>query len=371
MKTTIIVFILIPIFFLGCKNSGNDDTLNMDEINQLCVDTIPDPNFTLNSEMKSQIELYEYLFSEYVFCIYFHKDTYFYLENFYNLKLFKGINNSFTLKTTYQDNDKQLEIADNYFVDNSGYLIKVQNQEELYWRKEFEYRDGLLVNITNYTKSVSGIQTNQNRVNKVGGNEYKETMEFTYNYNSLIYRLFTQYIGKNRFLNQRISYYTDSKRPSIKYIIKRHESTKTREIICFNNDDIQYVIYTSEFDGKFQEIYKFSSGNDNPKTIGNNMRIDYFDRGKQENKFFKLFKTYDIGYDSQNSINNIIEKIHNETELTLLGIKERETVYKYLSDHNQFVGYEIYQYELPSGSGENVRTEKKYKFIKGVQLLPK
>ena len=367
MKITQISFFIISILFFGCTNINkeNSTTLTLNDVQKIISkDTVIDHNFIMDSRMKSQIDLYEHLFSEYIFCVYFDNDIYFYKNDLYLFKLLNTFNNSFTLKFTSQVDSINNEFSDHYLVNKSGYLLKVQNVEDPYWRKEFEYKNGLLVEVKNYSKTPSLIGKSENRIDYIGGDKYQGRVNFTYENNLLTEIRYSEDIFHSVRLYF-ISYYVDKQNPSQKYIVKRKYGRQIgEEIICFNNSDIQYVIFNSETYGVMKDVYKFNWGDVSSSNITEQrLTIDYFYR-KKSSVDYKWSKTYNISIDNQNNFKKIIETLHNKEEQEFLGLTSREILFKYIFDHNQLIGYGIFKYEEQEFSDEDKKVEKSQTIIK-------
>ena len=396
MKITQISFFIISILFFGCTNINkeNSTTLTLNDVQKIISkDTVIDHNFILDSRMKSQIDLYEYIFSKYVRPSIFNFHTYFYVEDFYNSKLFNRlfeveISNSeviikndyspFTLMETTQYDDSKYEIPYRYIYNNKGSLVKVLCQEDQYYRKELKYnKDGLLVKITNYTKTPRMVGKSENRVEYSGGDKVQEIVSFNYTNNLLTNRSFrrtTDLWGEG--WNQEISYYTDQNKPFKKYIIKKTKGILYGiEIICFVNSEIEYVIFkTGSVSSILQhdnvkEVYRVSTYRSGDKS---DFTIEFFQN--RDSTFYELQRTFKIRLDNEYRHNKEykIEKVYEIFYYSNMGgVKSIETTYRYIYDHDRLVGYGIYEYREPRIKEDGEQIEKEYTLTRGFQLLSK
>lgn len=353
----------VSIILWGCSTNSNVST-DLNNIESIFPkELVPCSNFKITPEMERQIQLIEFI--DEMYSISYGLDFLSEQEMLYNSRLFYNGNPQVIYYETFSD-DMSDATSFKCMYNNQGDLQKLINLNDPDRKYEITYnRNGLLASIIFYSKSIASNAISQNEVR--------------YNPSKKIFKK-TTFFYKNGILNEkRISYDKETisafknEIPSIEkntndgkglgtmyfYYKNLIDSTESfisevtglgQKVTCFKNNKIRNIIYM-DINKKPTHIETFIQN-------GNGLKISYYEFKDEPNPHYPFIETIDIEIGNDLKVNKIIR--NNGRWLD-------EKYYRYFYNDNVFMGYAIYEGELPikkNDDNNNINLEFYKAFLK-------
>lgn len=331
-----IIFIWISLFLTYVMGYAQSTTLTNTELYRP-KSLSTNQNFRLDSDVKNQIFIFEYLYKVKINPI---TTTYDHIEPLYTAKLFFNQVNKIVIKHISQyDDGSKFEIPHQYIYDNSGNIQKILCIEDSKYKTEFYYQNGLLSNMKYYHTSIPMTATEGHNVTHIQAEGKVDDIIFKYSNGLLIQQDFLTNQQKNIFQGARdYYYYQDNNNRALSYIKYIDKSFMNEQrLICLENNKIKYITFSygspNSETPKLETIFLFSYN-------GNLINILQYEPSRNKPGAMTLNSAIELQIGEKPIIENIkvSYKINNP--------RTEELYLRYHYTQGRLIGYDIFERTL-------------------------
>lgn len=315
-------------------------------------------NYRIDSEVKNQIFMFEYLYKAEINTI---STTYDHIEPLYTAKLFYNQINKVTINHISQyDDGSKFEIPHQYIYDNSGNIQEILCLEDSKYKIEFYYQNGLLTNVKNYHTSIPMTVTEGHKVTHTQSEVKVDDIIFKYSNGLLVQQDFLTNQQRNIFQGARsYYYYQDNNNFALTYIKYIDKSFMNEQrLICIESNRIKYITFSygspNSETTKTEQIFLFSYS-------GNLINIFQYEPNRNKSGVMTLNSVIELQVGEKSSIENIKVNYRSASNPHI-----KEIYFRYHYAQSRLIGYDIFErtlYKNEKPENKDYELDKAYYLI--------